>query len=49
MQIAFWYMISNSFNFSWNFGDFFNKPGYNFDDASKNGCPSLSWNNGILK
>ena len=30
------YIISNSFNFSWVFKDFFNKPSYNFDDVSKN-------------
>ena len=29
--------ISNSFNFSWVFEDFLNKPGCNFDDVSKNG------------
>ena len=29
--------ISNSFNFSWVFKDFFSKPGYNFEDVSKNG------------
>ena len=34
--------FSNSFNFSWVFKDFFNKPGYNFDDVSKNGYPRLS-------
>ena len=42
IQIAFWYIISNSFNFSWVFKDFFNKPGYNFDDVSKNGYPRPS-------
>ena len=35
--IAFYYIISNSFSFSWVFKDLFNKPGYNFDDVSKNG------------
>ena len=34
--------ISNSFNFSWVFKDCINKRGYNFDDVSKNGYPSLS-------
>ena len=29
-------LSSNSFNFSWVFKYFFNKPGYNFDDVSKN-------------
>ena len=33
----FLYLISYSFNFSWVFKDLFNKHGYNFDDASKNG------------
>ena len=42
IDIAFWYIISNSFYFSWIFKDFFNKHGYNFDDASKNGCPNSS-------
>ena len=37
IKTAFWYIVSNSFNFSWFFKDFFNKPGYNFDDVSKNG------------
>ena len=41
-QIAFWFIISNSFNFSWVFKDFFNKPGYNFDDVSKNCYPGDS-------
>ena len=41
IQIAFWHIISNSFNFSWVFKDFFNKPGYNFDDVSKMLTPSL--------
>ena len=37
IQIEFWYIISNSFNFSWVFKEFFNKHGYNFDDVNKNG------------
>ena len=41
IQITFSYITSNYFNFSWVFKDFSNKPGYNFDDASKNGYPSL--------
>ena len=36
IKIAFWYIISNSFNFSWVFKDCFNEHGYNFDDVSKN-------------
>ena len=36
IKIVFWYIISNSFNFSGVFKDFFDKPGYNFD-VSKNG------------
>ena len=36
-QTAFWYIISNSYNFFWVFKDCFNKHGYNFDDVSKNG------------
>ena len=46
IQIAFWYLISNSFNFSWVFKDCFVKHGNNFDDASKNGYPRPSWNKG---
>ena len=34
---AFRYIISDFFNFSWAFKDFFNKYGYNFDDVSKSG------------
>ena len=41
IYIAFWYIIFNLFNFSWVFGDFFNKP-YNFDDVSKKGYPKSS-------
>ena len=37
IQILFWCIISNHFNFFWVFKDFFNKDGYNFDDVSKNG------------
>ena len=40
--IVFWYIISNSFNFSWVFKHFCNKPGYNFGDASKSGYPRPS-------
>ena len=49
IQIAFWSIISNSFNFSWVFKYFLNKPGHNFYDVTKNGYPRSSWNNGILK
>ena len=42
MEIAFWYTISNWFNFYWVFKDFLNKSGYNFDDVSKNGYPRPS-------
>ena len=42
IKIEFWYIISNSFNFSWVFEDFFNKPGYDFDDVSKSGYPRPS-------
>ena len=35
-------LVHNSFSFSWVFKDFFNKPGYNFDDISKNGYPRPS-------
>ena len=35
-------IVSNSFNFSWVFKDFSNKPGYNFDDVSENGYPRPS-------
>ena len=34
-KAAFWYMISNSFNFFWAFKGCFYKHGYNFDDISK--------------
>ena len=40
--IAFWHLISNSFNFSWFFKNCFNKHGYNFDDVSKYGYPRPS-------
>ena len=49
IYIAFWYIIYNSFNFSWVFQDFLNKPGYDFDDVSKNSYPRPSLNTGILK
>ena len=42
INIAFWCIISNSFNFSWIFEYFFNKPGYNLDDVRKNGYPRPS-------
>ena len=41
INIAFWYIISNSFNFYWVLKDFFNKHSYNFDDVSKDGYPRL--------
>ena len=46
--MAFWYIISNSFNFSWVFEHFFNKPGYNFDDVSENALLKITvfWNKG---
>ena len=34
--------LSNYFRFSRVFTDLFNKPGYNFDDVSKNGYPRSS-------
>ena len=37
IEITFWCISSKSFNFSWVFRCFCNKPGYNFDDVSKNG------------
>ena len=40
--VPFWYIIPNSFNFSWVFRDFFDKHGQNFDDTSKNVCPRPS-------
>ena len=49
IKIVFWYVISNSFNLFRIFKDCFNKHGYNFDDASKNGYSRFSWNKGILK
>ena len=42
IQIELWYIISNSFNFSWVFNNCFNKHGCNFDDVSKNGYSRLS-------
>ena len=47
--IAFWYITSNSFNFSWIFKDCFNKHGYNFENVCKNDYPKSSWNKGFLK
>ena len=40
--IAFWYIISNSFNFPWASKDCFSKHGYNLDDFSKNGYLIIS-------
>ena len=37
IYIAFWCIISSSFNFSWVFEDCFNKHGCNYYDVSKNG------------
>ena len=37
LQIEFWCIISNSFNFVWVFKGRFNKYGYNFDNVSKMG------------
>ena len=37
IQIVFWCIISNSFNFFLVLKGFFNKHGCNFDDVSKNG------------
>ena len=42
IYIAFWYIISSSFNFFWVFKGFFNKSGYNVDDIRKNGHPRPS-------
>ena len=42
IQIAIWYIISYSFNFSWVFKDCLNKHGYNFDDVGKNDYPRPS-------
>ena len=38
VQVLFWYIISNPFNFFWIFRDYISKYGYSFDDVSKNGC-----------
>ena len=35
IYIAFWYIISNSFNIFWVFKYYFNKNSYNFDNISK--------------
>ena len=41
IYIAFWYIMSNDFNFFLSlYKDWFDKPGYNFDDVSKNSRPS---------
>ena len=37
VQVLFWYIISNPFNFFWIFRDYISKYGYSFDDVSKNG------------
>ena len=42
IQILFWYIIFNPFNFSWVFKYCFNKHGYNCDDVSKNSYSSPS-------
>ena len=39
IKIAFWYIISNSFNFFWIFKDCYNKHGYNFDGVTKKRLP----------
>ena len=48
-SFPFWYIITNSFNFSWVIKDFFKKYGQNLDDVSKTGYPRPSWNNSFLK
>ena len=47
--MRFWYIISNSFNFSSVFKIFFNIHGNNFDDVIKNSYPRPSENKGFLK
>ena len=42
IQVAFSYLISNSFNFIEVFKDCFSKHGYDFDHVSKNGCSRSS-------
>ena len=42
IQIPFWYIISNPFNFFEVFKDFVNKHSYNFDDVSKTGFSRAS-------
>ena len=42
MYIGFWYIISNSFKFSWVFNNCFKKHRYNFDDVSKNSYSRFS-------
>ena len=49
LQIAFWCIISNSFNFFWVFKGCFKKYGSTFDDLSKTDYSSFSWNKGIFK
>ena len=49
IQIPFWSIISNSFNYFWVFKDCFNKNGYSFDYVSKNSYSRHSWNKGFLK
>ena len=49
IYITFWYIISNSFNFSWVSKHCFNKHDCNFDDVSKIGCTRPSQNKFILK
>ena len=43
IEITFWCIIFNSFDFSWVFKDCFNKHGYNFDDVSKSGFLSKGY------
>ena len=49
IKIAFWYIVSIYFDFSWVFIDSYNNRGQNFDDVSKNDYPRLSSNKGLLK
>ena len=49
IQITFRYIISNSFNFSWVFKNFFNRHGYNFHNVSKIGFSRGSYNKDISK
>ena len=49
IQIPFWYITTNSFNFLWVFKYFFNKYGYNFVDVSKIGYSRPFSNKDIAK